>query len=248
MHNETLSGKTYIVIGGNSGIGLSIAKELINSGAHVIIASRHIDNQSIVDTNVDYIKWDISDCASNEEIIGELLNHYSVIDGIVISAGINRIKSNFKHHSLEFMIDEINQVHQTNVIGVCHICNIFKQLAHQNKIKNFKIINIISAGGLTPVPQTYFTSKHALYSFTKAFAEENKDIIKTYGIAPGEVSTKMIRHKDFSLVSNLTLDRRKAHPDEIGKLAGFMMSDAGDLLYGNIVVVDGGATLIKNYI
>ena len=96
-------------------------------------------------------------------------------------------------------------------------------------------------------PEPYFTSKHALMSFTKAFMKESEGFLRVYGICPGEVRTKMIVHGLFTLFSRFTKDKRKGHPDEIAELALLLCSPAGDSMKSNICVLDGGERILEQF-
>lgn len=245
---DLLKDKIIVVVGASSGIGLSIVKGCLRNGANVIAAARKEGElKSLNHSKLEFIKWDVSNPNESSKCIDYIVEKYNRIDSIVLSAGVNKIPNNSGTNPLEKTKEEIRYIHQINTIGVCEICKILKSLVVKGKLKSLKIINVISAGALVPVPEAYFTSKHAFYSFTKAFSEENKGLIKVYGIAPGEVDTKMIRHKDFTIFSKYSLNRRKAHPDEIAELVMLMSSDSGDILDGNIVVFDGGETILGQF-
>lgn len=248
-NDDELQGKVMVVVGGNSGIGLAIVKEYLRHGANVVASARRIGElDNIKSDKLEYLKWDVSDINESVSNIKLIINKYKNIDCVVLAAGVNVLPNRERDNSLDYKKEEIRYVHQINVIGVSEICKILKSYAEKKELPSLKIINIISAGAFSLVPEPYFTSKHAFYSFTEAFAGECKGLIKVYGIAPGEVRTKMIHKGLFSLFSFMTRNRRKAHPDEIAKLAMLMTSKGGDSLAGNIIVFDGGETMINPFL
>ena len=117
--------------------------------------------------------------------------------------------------------------------------------SHENR--QSKIINVISSGAYMATPEPYFTSKHALMSFTKAFMKESDGYLRVYGICPGEIKTKMIVHGLFTLFSRFTKDKRKGHPDEIAELALLLCSSAGNSMKSNICVLDGGERILEQF-
>ena len=246
--DNSLSGKVTVVVGGNSGIGLSIVKEYLNHGARVIAAARKLGELAdYFHERLEFIEWNVSKVSESEEKINYIIDKYRQIDCVVLSAGVNICPDSDGLSFLEKKRRETYYIHQINVIGVCEICKILKRHTLDRHIENLKIINIISSGALLSVPEPYFTSKHAFYSFTKAFSIDCGSLIRVYGIAPGEVRTKMIYYPGFSLISEWAKDHRKAHPDEIAKLALHLTLPGGDALAGNIVVIDGGETILKQF-
>lgn len=244
--DDSLSGQIMVVIGGSSGIGLSIVKEFLNHGAKVIAAARTLGElRNFPNKNLEFIKWDVSHVSESKENIEYILNKYQQINCVVLSSGVNTYPNLNEQSLLTKKKKETEFIHQINVIGVCEICKILKQYALTGVIRDLKIINIISRGALLSVPEPYYTSKHAFYSFTNAFSNECKGLIRVYGIAPGEVNTKMIHHNNFTIINERAKDHRVAHPDEVAKLALHLTLPGGNTLAGNIIVIDGGATILK---
>jgi len=244
-----LEGQIALVVGGNSGIGLSIVKTFLREGAFVIATARKRGElESIIHPNLEFIPWDITDIDKTRVIIKSLYNRFNHIDIIVNNAGVNVLPNNHGTTEKEKIINETTFIHSVNVIGISEICRFIVENIKTSKNETKpKIINIISAGALLSCTGAYFTSKYAILSFTKAFYKENKDRLYVYGICPGEVRTKMIHHQHFTLFSRYSKDNRKAHPDEIGELALMLASDAGNYLNGQIMVIDGGETILKQF-
>lgn len=246
---DKLKGHVSLVIGGNSGIGLSTVKTFLREGANVIATARRIGElESISSPQLEFLKWDISNIESSKKNIDYLLDKYGYIDDIVICAGVNVCPNNQATDFVERKWNETKFVHSINVIGVCEICRYVLEKAkelHWNRQP--KIVNVISSGAYMATPEPYFTSKHALMSFTKAFMKESKDYLRVYGICPGEVKTKMIEHGMFTLFSRFTKDKRKGHPDEIAELILLQCSSAGDGIKSNICVMDGGERILEQF-
>lgn len=247
--DREFDGKVMVVVGGSSGIGLSIVKDFLSHGAKVIATARSIgDLKDIYSDRLEFLEWDISVLDMVKTQLNKIIVDYGKIDCVVLNAGVNRLPISLASGDfLEQKKVELEYIHQINVIGICEICKTLKAYVLQKRLSELKVINIISAGALLEESGAYFTSKRALYSFTKAFAEECKEYIHVYGIAPGEVRTKMIRNRNFTIVSHMAKDRRKAHPDEVAKLASLMAAECGNALAGNIVVFDGGETVISKF-
>lgn len=244
-----LAGHTSLVIGGNSGIGFSVVKTFLREGATVIASARHIGElKTIESSKFEYLKWDIADVDSSKKNIDYLFDKYGFIDDIIICAGVNTCPNNNATDYVEKKWQETEFIHSVNLIGVCEICKyILIKSKGQQVNRQPKIVNVISNGAYMATPEPYFTSKHALLSFTKAFMKESEGNLRVYGICPGEVRTKMIVHGLFTLFSRSTKDHRKGHPDEIAELALLLCSSAGDDMKSNICVFDGGERILEQY-
>lgn len=244
-----LTGHISLVIGGNSGIGFSIVKTFLREGATVIASARHIGElKTIESSKFEYLKWDIADVDSSKKNIDYLFDKYSFIDDIIICAGVNTCPNNNATDYVEKKWQETEFIHSVNLIGVCEICKyILTKSKRLQANRQPKIVNVISNGAYMATPEPYFTSKHALLSFTKAFMKESEGYLRVYGICPGEVRTKMIVHGLFTLFSRSTKDYRKGHPDEISELALLLCSSAGDDMKSNICVFDGGERILEQY-
>lgn len=244
-----LKGHVSLIIGGNSGIGLSIVKTFLREGAIVIASARHLGElETLKSSRFEFLKWDIAEVDTSKKYIDYLIEKYGFVDDIVICAGVNVCPNNNETDYIKKKWIETEFVHSINVIGVCEICKYILE-----KAKNFqfdrqpKVVNVISSGAYMATPEPYFTSKHALMSFTKAFMKESEGYLRVYGICPGEVRTKMIVHGLFTLFSRFTKDRRKGHPDEIAELALLLCSPAGDYMKSNICVLDGGERILEQF-
>ena len=166
----------------------------------------------------------------------------------MICAGVNVCPNKNETDYVKKKWIETEFVHSINVIGVCEICKyILEKAKNLKNNRQPKVINVISSGAYMATPEPYFTSKHALMSFTKAFMKESEGFLRVYGICPGEVRTKMIVHGLFTLFSRFTKDKRKGHPDEIAELALLLCSPAGDSMKSNICVLDGGERILEQF-
>lgn len=247
--HDKLKGRVSLIIGGNSGIGLSVVKTFLREGATVIASARHLGElEAINSSQFEFLKWDIAEVETSKKHIDYLFEKYGFVDDIVICAGVNVCPNNNETDYVKKKWIETEFVHSINVIGVCEICKYILEKAKNLKTnRQPKVINVISSGAYMATPEPYFTSKHALMSFTKAFMKESEGFLRVYGICPGEVRTKMIVHGLFTLFSRFTKDRRKGHPDEIAELALLLCSPAGDYMKSNICVLDGGERILEQF-
>ena len=92
---QDLTGKTYIVTGANSGVGLETTRQLIKQGAHVIMGCRRVDAAEAVakdfaelEGSYDIIRIDLADLKSVREFVTEFLDKYDRLDGLACNAGM----------------------------------------------------------------------------------------------------------------------------------------------------------------
>lgn len=231
-------GKTALIIGGGSGIGLQIAKELRCCGANVLIAGRikHVVEKCCS------VVLDVSDICNLERNLNEI-DKYNAIDIVVNAQGICP-EIDFKQKFYEVDKDDFEKVMLTNCESVFFVCQHYIKVFEQKRICG-NILNICSTEGLKGCIVPYGISKAAVISLTKGLgkAVASKGIVVN-GIAPGATATKMMGMKiDDDVRLNYIPSKRATVPVEISKLAHLLLSDAGRQMCGQVVIMDGGESL-----
>lgn len=244
-YGKILDGKKVLVTGGSSGIGYATAKKCLGVGAKVVITGRNNDklkkaSEGLNSENVFILKWDASDILSVDEMIDKASNLMGGLDIIFNNAGVYTDK--------QFMeIDEENfdNVMSTNIKGLFFIAKGVAKYFIENNQKG-KIINITSVRGIQGTSEPYGISKWGTIGLTKGLARDlaSKGIIVN-GIAPG-ITASGINGIDVSnnAFSSGSLDKRVALPEEIAEIGLFLASDTSNHIIGQIIVCDGGETLI----
>lgn len=244
--NDRLKNKVALVTGGYKGIGLAIAKTFLREGAKVIITGRNENSMRTVcnnesNPNLTYMVWDISDTNLCESNLVKATKIFGQIDILVNNAGVTTDgKSRVPFEQItEKHFEYVNDI---NTLGTVRLCKQF--------VKNFSqggvIINIISNTGIRPAQDAYFLSKWALYSFTKAFANECHQKgtgIMVNGICPGPVKTEMSYTEKSSITRFEIPNKRMALPEELAELTLMTVCSAMSGMNGNVIVCDGGETL-----
>lgn len=240
---EILKGRKVLITGGTSGIGYAIACKFISEGASVVITGRSLDrlNEAVASLGPKAfpLVWDIADCSLAEEKVREVVKLLGGIDIVVNNAGV--------YSSIPFQEVEQklwDEVMDTNIKGVFFLC----QAAVKYQMKNTgggKIINISSIAGFQGYSSPYGISKASLNNLTVGLSKKflQKKIIVN-GIAPGNVATPMTGININNMYDTLSKNGRAALPEEIAEIALFLASDAANNIVGQIIVCDGGATLI----
>ena len=110
------------------------------------------------------------------------------------------------------------------------------------------ILNVVSVGGMRPGPfiGAYNVSKAALIHLTRQLAQELAPGVRVNAVAPGLVKTDMARalwEPNEDGMAKAHPLRRIGVPDDIASAALFLLSDASSWLTGEVLVVDGGASV-----
>ena len=254
----SLSGKTAIVTGSNSGIGLGCARELARAGADVVLNSftdRDEDHKLAEDmakefgVKVRYIKADMS----KGEECRSLVEQAGGCDILVNNAGIQ-----FVSPIEEFPVEKWNAIIAINLTSSFH--TIAAALPGMREKGWGRIVNIASAHGLTasPFKSAYVAAKHGIVGLTKTVALEAAGKgVTCNAICPGYVLTPLVEAQipeqmkvhnmdRETVIREVMLDRQPSRQfatvEEIGGTAVFLCSDAAAQITGTTISVDGGWT------
>lgn len=243
-----LQGKRAIITGAGSGIGLAIAKKYYEEGADIAITGRNEEKLARaclqIGCRAHYVVWDITDFPHCKEYIDKTANLLGgPIDILVNNAGV-LTQNDFSWNYLELTLEEWDYVMDINCKGMFFMCqNMAKHMIKNNKKGH--IVNITSEMGFRPACVTYGISKWGTVGMTKGLGMmlAPKNIIVN-GIAPGAITTDMMRWKDGdSIYRESHANKRFGFPEEIADLATFLGSDRADNIVGEVILSDGGSSL-----
>lgn len=255
-----LEGKVAIVTGGASGIGLHIAKELINNGAKVVISDLNGEDGPQQDGSY-FIKCDVTTKESVDQMVAKTVELFGSVDILVNNAGINlpRLLVDAVGEKPEYELSEkdFDVMVAVNQKGP-FLC---AQASAKTMVKQNKgvIINVASEAGQegSAGQSCYSATKGAVISFTRAWAKElGKFNIRVVAIAPGIMETTGLRTDAYNealaytrgvTVDGLATDYSKSIPlgregklKEVGELVSYLASDRSSYITGTTLNISGG--------
>jgi len=243
-----LSGRTAVVVGATSGIGLAIARGLAQAGADVVATGRR---QKLVDAAASSIEAlgrrtlrvasDVTSTESIHALRDACTKTFGRVDILVNAAGITT-----RAPSLEMPESRWTEIMETNFTGTLRACRSFG--CEMVKQKYGRIVNI---GSLTSVVAlyevaAYAASKAAVASLTKSLAVEwARDGVCVNAILPGVFRTALNEGLlDGTARGEELLERtpmaRFGHVDDIIGAAVFLASESARFVTGQLLAVDGG--------
>ncbi len=254
-----LKGRTALVTGSTSGIGLEIARALAADGANValngfgdaaVIAGIEKELQARGARTL-YHGADMSKPAEIADLIAQAESEFGRIDVLVNNAGIQHV-ANIE----EFPPERWDAIIAINLSSAFHTIRL--ALPKMKQANWGRIINVASVHGLVASAQksAYVAAKHGIVGLTKAVALETATTgVTCNAICPGWVLTPLVQKQIDDRAAREKIDKGRARtellaekqpsrefvtPEQLGALAVFLCSDAASQIRGAAWNVDGG--------
>ncbi|MCJ7773277.1 MAG: SDR family oxidoreductase [Desulfobacterales bacterium] len=249
-----LKGKTALITGGNSGIGLGMADALARAGADICIWGTNpeknkaaVKRLEIHGAKVNALQCDVSDETAVGECFSETLSIYGRVDACFANAGTGTTGMRFN----EMTTKEWKRVMDINLDGFFYTMRIASRHMVErakNGDAGGRLIGTSSLGAICgmAMAEHYAASKGAVISIMQGLAVElARFAITANSILPGHIETAMTekRYQDEKF-TNAILPRipmrRWGNPDDFGGIAVYLMSDASCYHTGDTFLIDGG--------
>jgi 3-hydroxybutyrate dehydrogenase len=260
MKTSMLSGKTALVTGSTSGIGLGIARSLAQQGANILfngfgdagqIEKLYSDVGQEFEVQTAYHNADMSKGTEIAAMMQFAEDKFGGVDILVNNAGIQHV-ANIE----DFPVDKWDAIIAINLTSAFHTSRL--ALPGMKKKNWGRIINLASVHGLVGSAQksAYVAAKHGMVGLTKVTALETAQTgVTCNAICPGWVLTPLVQKQVDDRAAREGIaneDAKKAllaekqpsgefvTPEELGALAVFFCSPAGDQVRGVAWNMDGG--------
>src|SRR5689334_1931499 len=257
-----LNGKTALVTGSTSGIGLGIARAFAAQGANIVlngfgdageIEALRCSLAGEHGVEALYDGADLSSPGEIETMMRKALAAFGAVDILVNNAGIQHVAP-----IDEFPVDKWNAILGINLTAAFHTVRL--ALPAMKKRRWGRVINIASAHALvaSPYKSAYVAAKHGIAGLTKTVALEVAELgITINAICPGYVWTPLVQKQipdtakargitEAQVISDVLLHaqptKQFVQVKEVAALTTFLASDAGASITGAIIPIDGGWT------
>lgn len=246
-----LQGKVAVISGGNSGIGLAIARRFVAEGAHVFIFARRREalDQAVklIAVNVTAIQADGSRLEDLDRVAGAVRSAKGKVDVVVSNAALVE----------QVPLPKITPDHYDRTFALNARAPLFLVQKMLPMMGSGGSIILVSSAmhtmGLAN-HSTYAATKAALRSYARTWAAEFKDSgIRANTLSPGVVDTPMLDSQAATPEEAAAIRKgyasytpmlRLAQPDELASAALFLASDESSFMTGSDMVVDGGISNI----
>ena len=249
----TFNGKTCVISGGTSGIGLAVAERMVHEGAYVVMLGRDGDKGrravERLGSSAAFVACDVGDLASVEAAFDEIEHRFEHFELAVNNAGVTAPYGPVSQISAASW----EHVLRVNVSGPLYCMR--RELQHIRRLHGGAIVNVSSCAGVVPIPNqaAYVASKAALNALTQAVAMEcacdsaDGYAVRVNAVAPGPTYGGM--NSPERLAANPERAKRKAastamkrfaKPEEIAGSVVYLLGRESSYVTGTILNVDGG--------
>jgi NAD(P)-dependent dehydrogenase (short-subunit alcohol dehydrogenase family) len=244
-----LDGRTYLVTGAASGIGLATTQRLLRDGANVVGADlqQPIEEVEAEPGTFEFFELDVRDHAETEAIVTRTVERHGRLDGVVTAAGV---AGGGAVHDLP--PEEWDRIISINLTGT-YVTTKYALRAMLAGGSGGSIVTVASIEGLegTSGGSAYNASKGGVVLLTKNLAiDYGRQGIRANAVCPGFIETPMMADVfDMPGMEAVRDSFRAAHmlrrfgaPSEIAAVARFLLSDDASFITGQAIAVDGGYT------
>jgi ketoreductase RED2 len=243
---DRLDGKVAIVTGSSSGIGEATVRRLADLGARVVVnSSSSVETGTAVADSLPteslYVQADISDQSEGHDLIARTVDRFGRLDILVNNAGWT---TRIPHGDLDALTDEIfRKTFEVNVFGTWWLTK--AAMPHLRESNDGNVVTVTSIAGLRPIGSSiaYAMSKATLNHMTALLAKACGPV-RVNAVAPGLVATPWTSQWEdqHAAVAATAPLHRSATPEDCAEaVIGLIRSS---YVTGQVVVVDGGTTLV----
>ncbi|RRQ50872.1 SDR family oxidoreductase [Maribacter algicola] len=241
-----LSNKVCIVTGATSGMGRAIATKFSGEGAKLILSGRNKGEGTQLASNLGnavFLEGDVCEPSYNERLVQAAISNFGALDIVALNAGILGLGN-----VIDLTLEDWHKTMDTNMGAIFYLSKY--AIPQLQKSKGNILINAsIAAFKSFPNHPAYCASKAGAIALMKQMAVEYGPDVRVNAMCPGPVDTPLLwdSAKAFDNPANAveiaarsTLMNRLGTPDDIAKLALFLVSEDASWITGTAMTIDGG--------
>jgi NAD(P)-dependent dehydrogenase (short-subunit alcohol dehydrogenase family) len=246
-----LDGRTVIITGASSGLGVQSARAISGAGGTPVLAARRADRLEALTAeirNADAVTCDVTNQADRERLVAEVVDRHGRIDGLINNAGAGATGP-----ALRISAETFAGVVDLNLIAPFALSSLVA--AQMRETGGGSIVNVASVMGLRSIGQipdaAYAASKAGLIGLTRELASQwGRYEIRVNAVAPGFFATEMNAElgsdpENFPefLLSRTPL-RRGGREGELDNAVLFLLGAGSSFVTGTVISVDGGMAVV----
>jgi 3-oxoacyl-[acyl-carrier protein] reductase len=239
-----LSGRTAIVCGSSSGMGLAIAERFREDDANVVMFARRADVLERESGRLGGVPvaGDVRNSSDRRRLVDTTIEQFGGVDILVNNSG-----GPGRGRALDTGVDDVRDAVELLLVSAVELTLLC--VPHLRRSGRGRVINVESSTIREPTPALVLsnTVRPGVAGWMKTLAGEvGPDGVTVNTLAPGRIDTERLREvypdgpseEDLKAISL----RRLGQPREIAEVALFLASDAGSYVTGTVIPVDGGLT------
>lgn len=242
-----LKNKVCIVTGATSGMGKAIVEAYHKEGASLILSGRSLDRGNQLAAQLEnsvFVPGDVGDVDYNQKLVDTAMDKFGRLDILSLNAGILGLGN-----VVDLPIETWQKTLDTNLSSIFYSTKFAIPFLQEGEGGNILINASIAAFKSFPNHPAYCASKAASLALMKQLAVEYAPKIRVNALCPGPVDTPLIwdSAKAFDQpeeavenAKNATLLKRLGTPEDIAKLALFLVSEDSSWITGSAITIDGG--------
>lgn len=242
-----LQGKTVLITGATSGLGLALAQRFLAEGAQVTGVGRRAD-PGLTHPNYSYAAGDITDYDAARRAVQACVERFGKLDILVNCAGVCTIGSVFDTSPEEF-----RRHFEVNVFGLFHVTK--AAMPHLMEQPGSAVVNVGSELGTKAIPEriAYGPSKAAVEMLTRCLAAECGPRVRVNGVLPGLMETPMTKDRfreaeDPDEARAAAAGRyvlgRLCRVEDVVEAILFLSTEKSSFITGDMIAVCGGGQFI----
>jgi 3-oxoacyl-[acyl-carrier protein] reductase len=242
--------RNVIVTGGSRGLGLGIARKLVESGFHAIVIARKrsaefeaatLEMEQVRPGSIRFVPFDLAELESIPELVKKLRKDFGPIYGLVNNAGMSAdgVLALTSTHQIE----QVVRLNTTSPMVLTKYVVRFMMADGGGRVVN--ISSIVASTGYNGL-SVYAATKASLIGFTRSLAREvGRAGINVNAVAPGFVSTEMTRsltEESRQRIVRRSALKRLVEVDDVASAVDFLLSEGSRNITGTVMTVDAGNT------